>query len=285
VPILFQVLPQRLHVLGRMWKPIRHQLLGRTLLVPPDAWLMNECSAGGGAWRVVAVCASSSQQGCLYACRPTVVLDQDKTIPEQCQCFSLRVAKGWLTNDSREARREANRHRLESGSDFEQDVSSEDHAADPESPHEGAGAGDSWGVAGVGPMGLTGVTAMIAWSGVGLVGRQRLRETDNSLPCPAGTSTRDAAGLPQEEWDTRLMWRVRFISASRRPPRAQGEAGGAPRRPPPRRRRACPGGLPWKLMPSGLASIHTRGPACSSVGGARRTSFRQPQPIAIPVRQ
>ena len=102
------------------------------------------------AWRVAAVCASSSQQGCLYAYLPTDVLDQDKTIPEQCQWFSLRVAKGWLTNDGREARREANRHRLESGSDFEQDVSSEDSAADPESPDEGAGAGDSWGVAGGG---------------------------------------------------------------------------------------------------------------------------------------
>ena len=76
-------------------------------------------------------------------------LDPKSTqIPQQCQWFSLRVAKGWLTNDRREARREANRHRLESGSDFEQDVSSEDYVADPESPDKGAGAGDSWGMAG-----------------------------------------------------------------------------------------------------------------------------------------
>ena len=147
VPILFRVLPQRLHVLARMCKPIRHRLLGRTFLVPPDAWV-DGCLVEGGAWKVAAVCASSSQQGCLYAYHSTDVLDQDKTIPEQCQWFSLRVVKGWLTNDSREARREANRHRLESGSDFEQDVSSEDYVADPESLDDGAAAGDSWGVPG-----------------------------------------------------------------------------------------------------------------------------------------
>ena len=125
------------------------------------------------------------------------------------------------------------------------------------------------------PMGLTGVTATIAWSGVGIVGRQRLREMDNSLPCPAGTSTRDAAGLPQAEWDTRPMWRVRFISASRRPPRAQGEAGGAPRRPPSRRRRVGPGGLPWKLMPSGARS-HSQPRPCLLV--CRRCAQNEPSP-------
>ena len=78
--------------------------------------------------------------GCVCAFRPTDILDKDKTMQEQCQWFSLRVAKAWLTNDSREARREANRHRLES---FEQDVSSEDFAVDPESPDEETGEGDA----------------------------------------------------------------------------------------------------------------------------------------------
>jgi len=87
------------------------------------------------------------QQGCLYACLPTDVLDKDKRVQEQCQWFSLRVDKAWLTYERREARREANLHRLESGSDFDQDVSSE---VDPESPNEGAGAGDEWGVPGGG---------------------------------------------------------------------------------------------------------------------------------------
>jgi len=113
------------------------------------------------------------------------------------------------------------------------------------------------------PMGLTGVTVTIAWSGVGIVGQPRLRALlrTRSLLVAIGRATRDAAGQPKDGWDTRLMWRVRFISASRRPPRAPGEAGGAPRRPPPRRCRACPGGLPWKLMPS-RARIHSHTRPC-----------------------
>ena len=129
------------------------------------------------------------------------------------------------------------------------------------------------------PMGLTGVTATIAWSGVGIVGRQRLwsrlREMDNSLPCPAGSSTRDDAGPPKGEWDTKPMRRVRFISASRLPPRARGSAGGSPARRPPRHRRACPGGLPWKLMLSGARILsHTR--PCLLV--CRRCAQNEPSP-------
>jgi hypothetical protein len=45
------------------------------------------------------------------------------------------------------ARPDVNRHRLESGSDFKQDVSSEDFAVDPKSPDKEAGEGDVWGVA------------------------------------------------------------------------------------------------------------------------------------------
>ena len=117
------------------------------------------------------------------------------------------------------------------------------------------------GCLGMRPMGLTGVTVTIAWSGVGIVGQPRLRALlrTRSLLVAIGRATRDAAGQPKEEWDTRLMWRVRFISASRRPPRAPGEAEGAPRRPLPRRCSACPGGLPWKLMPPGARILsHTR---------------------------
>ena len=60
--------------------------------------------------------------------------------------FSLQTVKTWLSDDCCSAQREADRHRLESGSNLEQDESSEDFPVDPESPPEEAGERDARGL-------------------------------------------------------------------------------------------------------------------------------------------
>jgi hypothetical protein len=165
--------------------------------------------------------------------------------------------------------------RLTSGLDFEQDRTCRVRImrSTLRAPTKGLGRAICGGWLGMGAMGLARVTAMMTWIGAGFVGP---RATDNSLSCPAGNSTRNAAGPPKGEWDTRPMRRVRFVSTSRRPPRARGAAGLRAALQPTAAGHARGGCGAWRGLACGhgsrcrrgLASTHTRGPARSSVRGA-----------------